>query len=202
MRALSIASLFVVATLLGGSLAVAGGSKAKPAADKTYHWYDGQRKRTIELDPELIAEFTGSRSAAKSVAPMSGLEAADEAQGGVRFWRVGEGAGESPVSASTKAARASNRKFSPVFRNRGGRGKRALPGGIIVTFASSMSDEACEAWIAGKGLVIQSKLTKGRQIYVIETPAGMESLELANTLHESGEVESASPNWWSAVETK
>ena len=164
----------------------------------SYYWYDGARKRTIHLDPELIAQFDAGAAPAKGMMP--GLEPAGETGDGVRLWRAGDGGNS--ISASAKAAKGSGGKFSPVFQNRGGRGRRALPGGVIVTFDSAMSDEACAAWIAARGLTVRSKLTKGRQIYVLDTPAGMKSLEVANSLHESGEVESASPNWWTEVETK
>ena len=203
MKRLTLVCLLMVAVaLLWGSPVLASGSKAKPVTGASYYWYDGARKRTIHLDPELIAQFDGERTPAKAAPPAPGLEAAGEARGGVRFWKAGAGSAEDSISASAKAARASGGKFSPVFNNRGGRGRRALPGGVIVTFDSAMSDEACAAWIAAKGLTVQRKLTQSRQIYVLDTPAGMKSLELANSLHESGEVESASPNWWTEVETK
>ncbi len=34
------------------------------------------------------------------------------------------------------------------------------------------------------------------RVWLVATPAGLASLDLANRLHESGDFESASPNWW------
>jgi hypothetical protein len=67
---------------------------------------------------------------------------------------------------------------------------------VIVFFKSDWSEQKVKGWAAAKNLGIAYKLNIGRNAYALKTAPGLESLNLANKLQESGEVEAAAPNWW------
>jgi hypothetical protein len=69
----------------------------------------------------------------------------------------------------------------------------ALPGGIIVKPKSG--DTSVEAKLKAKGYEIERSIGDSGAL-LVKSPEGMSSLELANKLHESGDFESVSPNWW------
>ncbi|MBI3795139.1 MAG: hypothetical protein HY280_10515, partial [Nitrospinae bacterium] len=54
-------------------------------------------------------------------------------------------------------------------------------------------------WAARNNLTIVNKMNIGKNAYVIKSGAGLDSLNLANSLQEAGEVESATPNWSRAI---
>lgn len=201
MRAISIALFLTMSLSLSMASAQAGGSKAPAQPEATHYYYDGPTKREITLDPDLVAEFTSAETQAKAAAPLSGMEPAGGHRG-VRFWKINAESAQEVRSVSKQAGKASASKFSPVFRDAGGRRPRALPGGVILFFKKGWTEDQCRGWIAEKGLTIERKLTVGKPIYLVESPAGLASLELANRLHETGKLVGASPNWWTPVETK
>jgi hypothetical protein len=82
---------------------------------------------------------------------------------------------------------------SPVFRSGETGASMALPGGIIVKPKSG--DTTAEAKLKAKGYEIERAIGDSGAL-LVKSPEGMSSLELANKLHESGDFESASPNWW------
>jgi hypothetical protein len=92
---------------------------------------------------------------------------------------------------------------SPVFyENAGGQGRRrALPGNVIAEFDVGLDRAAVERWAESAGLKLLRKLNFGN-FYVIESPSGLASLELANRLQASGEVKSAQPDWWVEAVTR
>jgi hypothetical protein len=82
---------------------------------------------------------------------------------------------------------------SPVFRLGETGAPMALPGGIIVKPKSG--DMGAEAKLKSKGYEIERSIGDSGAL-LVKSPEGMSSLELANKLHESGDFESVSPNWW------
>jgi hypothetical protein len=82
---------------------------------------------------------------------------------------------------------------SPVFRLGETGSPMALPGGVIVKPKSG--DTTAEAKLKAKGYEIERAIGDSGAL-LVKSPEGMSSLELANKLHESGDFESASPNWW------
>lgn len=78
----------------------------------------------------------------------------------------------------------------------------ALPGGVIVQFAPAWTDADIHAWAHGKSLQISQRLDIPGNWYLLASPPGTAALELANQLHTSGEVLSASPNWWKHTTTR
>ncbi|MCD6671409.1 MAG: hypothetical protein LT106_01000 [Burkholderiaceae bacterium] len=83
---------------------------------------------------------------------------------------------------------------SVVLRDETG-APRALPGGVIVRLHESDVGKA-QKLFAELGVVPVRALDPQQRTWLVEAPAGLESLALANRLHDSGRFESAAPNWW------
>lgn len=97
--------------------------------------------------------------------------------------------------AGTQKALSDNQ--SPVFAGQPGSGPvRALPGGVIVRFDRALTEQQVNARLAPYNAAVSRPIGSSGRTWLIGTDAGMPSLELANTLFESGLVESAAPNWW------
>jgi len=79
---------------------------------------------------------------------------------------------------------------------------RALPGNIIITLDPVWDAATVTAWLQKRNMEVVKKLEIGPNIYVIKTGPGLEALETANTLYQSGEVKAAFPDWWQEVQAK
>ncbi len=105
--------------------------------------------------------------------------------------------------ADSPARQASDDRYhySEVFSmTPGGKDFRALPGGVFVKFDPNWDRSRIDAWLADQG--VGSHLAEqvlNNNVYMIHTPQGMEALDLANRLQETGEVLYSEPNWWRPV---
>lgn len=170
------------------------GMQAALAASSA-HYFDGSSQRTITLDPQWVAVITpppaasspgarttaGGSAASTAAAPLVALQ-----------------------PASQPVARATGTLMSPVYREGNSPAGRmmALPGGVLVKLAPEWTDAQVRAWMGSKGLSVRQRMNIAGHWYVVESPAGNASLELANALQQSGEVLSASPNWWKQTTTR
>jgi len=201
-RIIGLLSLLGVLALVPSAYAQKARSDAAATLTVVYVWHDGEREQAAWLNPALIAEFgvqSESESGVKRAQPAASAEPGS--RGIARIWRVG-GDGEQVMRQARVAKPAG--KYSPVFSdgaNSSGR-KRALPGGIIVTFKPDWTDAQITAWTAQQGLPIASKLGIGPNVYVLNTDAGLAALTAANRIRAGGEVVSAQPNWWVEVTTR
>ncbi|RPH67259.1 MAG: hypothetical protein EHM83_01980 [Burkholderiales bacterium] len=135
-------------------------------------WYDGGVRRALRVDPAWIADFATAPTAASAKS-------------------------RSPLKRSIggkKALETLPAGASPVFRDTAG-SPRALPGGVIVRLRDADRQQARER-LAAAGLVPVRAIDPQERSWLVESPPGLPSLELANRLHEGGEFESAEPNWW------
>jgi hypothetical protein len=82
---------------------------------------------------------------------------------------------------------------SPVLRDESGRA-RALPGGVLVVLAAALDDGAARALI-GRHDVVPVRRIAG-SVWLVASPPGLASLDLANRLSQVGAFQSAQPNWW------
>ena len=132
------------------------------------YWCDGSVTRPLWQDPHWVADFSKFPADPASVLRLSGTsDGPDHHQ-------------------------------SPVFRdsaNSQGQA-RALPGGVLLRFRANQgpAEQALLASIHGIRLT-RGIGTSGR-LWLVASGPGLESLELANRLCESGDFESAAPNWW------
>lgn len=173
---------------------------ARADSGENYYWYESGVKKTLYMDNELVAEFgpaSDEESAVKNAEPSASRAMV---RGGAAIWRV-----VSPKSTLQKStALKTSAGVSPVFREGGNHGGRmmSLPGNVIVSFKSDWSEQKVKGWAAAKNLEIADILNIGKNAYVLKTAPGLESLNLANKLQESGEVEAAVPNWWRPVQRR
>ncbi len=152
-----------------GSGANAASAKPESASQEPF-WYDGDRKRVLQVDPEWVADFRG---------PKPNLERAPE---------------QPATAAAGKSSPALSAGQSQVLRDETG-APRALPGGIIVRLRDADVPDASRLF-AELGLTPVRAIDPEERTWLVESPAGLESLALANRLHETGRFESATPNWW------
>jgi hypothetical protein len=103
---------------------------------------------------------------------------------------VGQGAS---VLQPARGLKSTTPLVSPVLRDESGRA-RALPGGVLVVLKSPLDDAGARALIAQAGATPTRRVSE--TVWLLEAPAGLASLELANRLHERGLFASAQPDWW------
>ena len=139
---------------------------------KTRYWYEDGKRRTLQVDPAWIADFAAPAAAQPGKRP-------------------------SPLKRSIggeKALESLPSGASPVFRDDHG-AQRALAGGIVVRLREADRQDA-RARLAAAGLLPIRPIDPQGRTWLIASPAGTPSLDLANQVHESGRFESATPNWW------
>lgn len=194
--ALVVAVLANTACAAGAGKAEASSSAKSAAPMSEYTWYDGGQIRTVYLAPQLVADFAGGVKSAMPAAREL------EARGSVVIYEVTAGVNPVAVRAAVSAT-GSIAAVSPVFYDDGGGTgrRRALPGNVVVEFSPDRDAESVAGWADAEGLTLLRKLSFGNY-YLVQSPAGMASLELANQLQQSGEVRSAQPNWWTEVVTR
>lgn len=130
-------------------------------------WYDGERRRELRVDPGWIADFRGAKP---------------------KLQRRSEAAAGEEKAAGLSAGQ------SEVLRDESG-APRALPGGVIVRLHERDVGDAAKLF-SELGLAPVRSLDPQQRTWLVESPAGLESLALANRLHETGRFEMAAPNWW------
>lgn len=154
-----------------GKAASPAGAGGTPKAASLYYYENG-RKKALRVDPGWVADF------AAPAKPEPGKPRTP-----VKRFIGGEKGLETLPSGS-----------SPVFRDDNG-AMRALAGGVVVRLREADVPDA-RARLADAGLLPIRQLDPGGRNWLVASPSGMPSLELANQLHESGKFESATPNWW------
>lgn len=191
--------LAVIGSLCLGNPIYAATSKTTVTSNSasSYTWHDDRGAHSVQLMPDLIAEFGYTReSNVKNIVPNA--QTIKASSGAIRIWQI---SGETGAQAmqKTRAAYPAG-KYSPVFRD-GGR-LRALPGNIIVRFKSEWTETTCNNWLETQQLTLVNKLNAGNNTYVIKAEPGLAALTLANRIHQSGDVVFAHPNWWTEVGKK
>ncbi len=88
---------------------------------------------------------------------------------------------------------------SPVFVDASGR-PRALPGGVIVALKTGLSPEQAREQLQAAGLEPLRQI--GEKMWLVQSPVGLASLELAQRLDGDGRFAFAQPNWWHPRTTK
>lgn len=211
----SISAASVMIMLLAGifnlNAAQAMGSKSTDISNseeltvqQPYVWYDGDRERTVWLNPQLVVEFNPSeesRSAFKTA--NSSAEEIPFKQGSIRLWKLSENVTAKTAMQSLNSSHA-NSRYSPVLQDgpsSSGR-MRALPGNIIIHLDPSWQQPAVDIWLEKNKLEVVRKLNIGANIFVIKTDAGLASLEIANSFHQTDGVVAAYPDWWTEVATR
>lgn len=84
-------------------------------------------------------------------------------------------------------------KVSPVLTDAAGR-PHALPGGLLITLKESMAEGPARAKLQAAGLKPVDQINDF--VWLVESPTGLGTIELANRVTASGEFAEAVPNWW------
>lgn len=160
-------------------------------AAETMHYYDEGSQRTIKLQPGLVAEFAANAPAQKQARSTGSTNSK-------AFVTIRKN------TSPTSRAAGSKTNQSPVFREGDSPAGRlmALPGGVIVNFKPDWTDDQVRLWTTAHGYLIKQKLNILGNWYIIDSPPGLASLQTANEIQETGEVVSASPNWWKQTVTR
>jgi hypothetical protein len=170
--------------------------------ERSVQYHDGETARTLWLSEDLVAEIAPS-SAGRDALLAADADAAEveQRQRAVRIWRVRapQGADELARSLSRDSLR-----FSPVLHEGPSTGlpMRALPGGVVVAFREGWDRARIDAWLAARGRKVAEAVVPQANVYLVATPPGLAALELANELHATGELASATPNFWLEATTR
>ena len=193
-RFVAVLALFLAtAAVTLGHRAFAQGSPPGPVV---YTWVEDGKLRQVWLDPNLIAEFgpTGGQGE-----PGAGLREAKGLSGSgpvIRFWAVEE---QMTQEAGLTMLRTENPvgRFSPVFHfHPTGGAKLALPGNVILFLDPGWDSDQVTDWVAEHGVQVVSTLTFGKNILLVASPSGLETLAVADGLRQLDGVVQAVPNWW------
>lgn len=178
-------------------------SKSSPLT-QSYVWYDGDREQQVWLNPDVVAEFDPSpqgESLMKSSSSAARIMPMKRQQAGIRLWQSGNSADN--LVRSLKSAHPKGKYSVMLHDDPTSEGRmRALPGNIIVYLDPQWDETSVSNWLKQRKLEVVKKLAIGPNIYVIKTGSGMEALEAANVLYQSGEVKAAFPDWWQSVSTR
>ena len=170
---------------------------------------DGSNGQSLWIDITRVVQFPPAGEAGNPV-----LRAAQPGEAvlpgkPVQADRAGKAAGTAaPNSTSLKTSPnippssptvASAPRVSPVFVDAGGN-PRALAGGVIVSLKEALASEQARARLEGAGLTPVRQI--GERMWLVESPVGVASLELANRLADTGQFEFVQPNWWQPRTTK
>jgi hypothetical protein len=170
------ATMALAAAVAGGPVGAAASADAAPIVDKsgvvakrdaapTHAWHDAGTRRPLWLDGAWRADFSPALA--------------------------GRAAQLRPAAGVLKDV--SDALQSPVLRDEGGRA-RALPGGVLVTFAGPADDASARAALAAQGAVPVRRIND--RTWLVAAAAGLASLDEANRLADSGAFAAAQPNWW------
>ena len=174
----------------------------KPSLTRSVEYYDGPTKRKLWLSEELVAEFDPSDAGRDAV--LRGDPSAKEVeqpQKSVRLWRV------HAVTGTDKFARAASSetvRFSPVLHDGPAPGlpMRAMPGGIVVTFPKDWDRTRIDGWLGARELKVEGDVAPEANMALVSAPPGLDSVRIANELHETGELVDAVPNFWQQATTR
>ena len=169
---------------------------AATAGSPTHVSREGGLERRLWIDSGRVAEFGGDGPPAIRAAATGEVDAIRR---GVARPDAAASTAKDQPQAAAGTPDAGAKPVSPVFRDASGR-PRALPGGVIVSFRQSLSADEAQDALEAAGLTPLRQI--GERMWLVDSPAGMASLELANRLHDEGRFGFAQPNWWQPKATK
>lgn len=173
-----------------------------PVLATSYVFHDGGEEKRLWVDKTCVIEFGPSATIAQAVqriAPTAKEIATG--QDTVRLWQVGTRESAPADFVSDLRAVATDASVSPAFRTSAGTGGPvcALSGGVRVELDPNLDEARMRAILANEGLEIERKLPLGNSMFVVKTPAGLESLRIAERLRTLDRVVEATPNLWQQV---
>lgn len=165
-------------------------------------YYDGEVQRKLWISNDVVVELAPSEEGKRALlATDNGAEDLRELQRGARVWRVRAPLG---VDGLARSLSRDSLRFSPALHEAASSKTPvcALPGGVVVTFQPDWDRARIDAWLAAHDLRIAEDVAPAANMFLVATPPGLESVEIANRLHESGELVESTPNVWRQASTR
>lgn len=167
------------------------GTTEKAAGKSSLYWYDGKRKRMLSLDSDTLADFGSNPQRPAAKPKMIDQTAAS-------------------ISKARLSTDQENTGVSPMFKDAAsGQYAGALPGGVMVRTLRPMNIDTVMGIARAFGSSVLRPIgsppgtaDSAHDFWLFEADAGLAALELANRIHESGQVSSAAPNWWKPRQRK
>ena len=169
-----------------------GGSKT---ANPSHVVNEGGAERPLWIDTSRVVEFPQAGGTGQPA-----IRAAEpgEVSESTRTGKL-DGKASDIASPAAPPAAPPAPQVSPVFVDASGQ-PRALPGGIIVGLKQGLREAQAREQLQAAGLAPLRQI--GERMWLVESPLGLASLELANRLHATGQFDFVQPNWWQPRTTK
>lgn len=170
------------------------------SSSSDYHWYHEGTQVKLQIIPNQIVSFDDHSSNNEDMIRSLKPQKIKKLTGGAQLMEL------SAKSFSNYLADGSQflKKGSPLFKEGGF--IKALPGGIIVNFKKGVTEAEVQQLCDRLGLKIKKQYSQGwdSPMWLLESPPGLESLRLANTLVENHGIIilKARPNFWQPINTK
>jgi len=179
-----------------------------PSLTEWVEYYSGGEKRKLWLSKELVAEFEPADSGRDAVlrADPAAVEV-EQAQTVVRIRRV---RAPSDTDEFARGASSASARLSPVLHEGPSPATPmgALPGGVVATFPKDWDLALVRAWVANLDgqmeptavewwrVRMETEIAPATNMFLLTTPPGLESVRIANELHETGELVEVTPSSW------
>ncbi len=79
---------------------------------------------------------------------------------------------------------------------------KSLPGGIIVSFKNSLNINDIKQWALDHNLTLIKKFRSQSNTWLIDSPPGLQTLNIINKLGPSEHINKIEPNWWVKISHK
>ncbi len=172
---------------------------SKGQITRSYYYWNGQNKIEISMVPDHVIEFTPPDQFPQT-SKLYKIKSEKKLSGGARLFKLRS----SEFSKAIKPKGQTTYKSSPLFKQ--GSDYKALAGGILITFKAGTLESTIQQFCDSQGLKLKKRYSVEGQapLWLVDAPAGIESLNLANSIQEHPPefVDKARPNFWQAIDTK
>ncbi len=161
-----------------------------------YSYFDGNEEKKIYLQKDYLVDFSKTSTITKNIDPKANFI---KQIGIAKIYKISNPNVKNQIQKGILTKNLKNKdKVSEVFTSSPGGGpKIAFPGNIIIAFKENISKNDIENFLNKRQLnVVRTQTILNKEYYIIESPAGLASLELANQLRTLPEVEYSKPDMW------
>ncbi|MCS7205907.1 MAG: hypothetical protein NZ853_09425 [Leptospiraceae bacterium] len=187
-------------TFLSTFLYAQNPSKVKEErSQREFIYYDGNTPKRVFLQEDLIAEIEGSNYASRFRASIK----EEKNYGKIKIYKIKNPKIQQNIRSGGYTKSLSKQyKLSEVFRGEGG-SLMFLPGGVIVRFKEGIDESTIQEFFKNKNLSVKRVQTiNERNYYLVSTPPGLASLEIANQLSTEPIIDYSTPDWWIEAQKK
>jgi hypothetical protein len=151
-------------------------------------WHDGQHERRLYQDSRLVAQLVYPSNSTSSTTRQVNAAATTDERPQVRLLRAQE--------RSTRRPNQTQEVEVAVYRDSPRGPVRVATGGVLLRLQPELSRQEQADWLEQAGLQSLPASQALAGYWLISSPPGDASIELANRLQAEEVVVSASPNWW------